>query len=139
MSEKKGLVKEFKEFITRGNVIDLAVGIIVGSAFTAIVTSLVNDVIMPFIGIILGGINFEELKFVITAAEGDAAEVAIYFGRFIQRAVDFILIALVVFILIKAINSFKRKEEPAEEEEPAVEEPAEDIVLLTEIRDLLKK
>ena len=140
MKEKKGFMQEFKEFISRGNVIDMAVGIIIGSAFTAIVTSLVQDLIMPIIGIALGKVNFNELKVVLTPASGDIAESAIYYGAFIQKLVDFILVALVVFILVKQINKIKAKKEK-EEAEKAEEAPAvaPDIELLTEIRDLLKK
>lgn len=139
MSEKKGLINEFKEFISRGSVIDLAVGIIVGSAFTAIVTSLVNDIIMPIIGMIFGGIDFTYLKYVITPAVGDTAEAAIYYGSFIQSIVNFLLVAFAIFMMIKAINKFHRKEEVEEEKEEVPEEPAEEILLLREIRDLLQK
>ena len=141
--EKTGFFGEFKKFITRGNVMDMAVGIIIGSAFTAIVTSLVNDVVMPFISLIIGGISFSDLKIVIREATEEAAESAICYGSFIQAIINFLLIALVVFFIVRAINKFnemKKKEEeeaPAEEEKPA--EPSEDIKLLTEIRDLLKK
>lgn len=137
MSNKKGFLNEFKEFISRGSVIDLAVGVIIGSAFTAIVTSLVNDIVMPIIGMLFGGIDFTFLKYIITPADGDTVEAAIYYGNFIQNVVNFILIAFVIFMVIKFINSFHRKEEVKEEAPPAA--PAEDIVLLTEIRDLLKK
>ena len=108
MEKKKGFIAEFKEFISRGNVVDLAVGVIMGSSFTAIVTSLVNDIIMPIIGLFLGGLNFTELKYVITPATGDMAEAAIYYGNFIQCVVNFLLVAFVIFIVIKAIN-FKSK------------------------------
>ena len=136
MEKTKGFVAEFKQFISRGNVVDMAVGVVVGTAFTAIVTSLVNDLIMPIIGMIFGGIDFTSLKYVITPAAGDVPEAAIYYGNFIQNIVNFFLIALVVFSVVKAINSFRQKEEekPAE---PAL--PPEEVVLLTEIRDLLKE
>jgi len=136
-----GLVKEFKEFAVRGNVVDMAVGVVIGGAFGKIVSSLVADVIMPFISILTGGVNFTHWKCVLKAAvmEGDAVktpEVAVNYGTFIQVVFDFILIALAIFFVIKAINHFKKKEE----EKPAPPaEPAEDIVLLREIRDLLKK
>lgn len=131
------IVNEFKEFISRGNVIDLAVGIIMGSAFTSIVNSLVNDLVMPIIGILFGGIDFTSLRIVIREASDGVEEAAIYYGNFIQNVVDFILIALVIFLLVKAINSLHRKkEEPAEE--PTPEEPAEEVLLLREIRDELK-
>lgn len=137
MKEKKGFVAEFKEFISRGSVIDLAVGVIIGGAFTAIVTSLVNDIIMPIIGLLFGGIDFTSLRYVITPAAGDTPEAAICYGNFIQSVVNFLLIALVIFTVVKAINSFHRKkEEPAEE--PA-EEPSEEVLLLREIRDMMSK
>ena len=127
--------KEFKQFAVKGNVMDLAVAVIIGAAFGKIVSSLVNDVIMPVIGLIIGGIDFASLKIVLTPAVGDTAEVAILYGTFIQTIVDFLLIALSVFFVIKLLTKFKKKEEikPAA---PAA--PAQDIVLLTEIRDLLK-
>ncbi len=129
LSEKgKGLIGEFKTFITRGNVLDLAVGIIVGGAFTTIVTSLVNDILMPFIGVILGGINFSSLSLTFKGA-------SIGYGAFIQAVINFLLIALTVFILVKTINSMARKKE--EKKEPAKVDA--NIVLLTEIRDLLKE
>lgn len=133
----KGLLHEFKVFISRGNVIDLAVGVIIGSAFTAIVNSLVNDIVMPVIGVIIGGINFEDLKWVITPASGDVAECAIRYGTFLQNIVNFLLIALVVFTMVKLINLTHRKK--AEEAPAAPPAPPEDVVLLREIRDLLKK
>ncbi|MGI5824338.1 MAG: large-conductance mechanosensitive channel protein MscL [Bacillota bacterium] len=136
MDKTKGFIAEFKEFISRGSVFDLAVGVIIGSAFTAIVNSLVNDIVMPLIGCIIGGIDFSGMKYVITPASGDITEVAIYYGSFIQNIVNFLLIALVVFLMVKAINQFHRKKE----ETPAEPAPTpEDIQLLTEIRDLLKK
>lgn len=125
----KGFIKEFKEFISRGNVIDLAVAVVIGGAFTKIVNSLVNDIIMPIIGVIIGGINFEHLMVTVGTVE-------IKYGMFIQAVVNFLLIAFVIFSIIKAINTFNKKKEDAPEE-PA--KPSEDIVLLTEIRDLLKK
>ena len=137
--EKKGIVAEFKEFITRGNVMDMAVGIIIGGAFTAIVTSLVNDLLMPIIGAIFGGIDFTSLKYVIRAADEAAGieEAAIRYGSFIQAIVNFLLIAIVIFLLVKGLNKLRRKkEEPAPEPDP---EPSEEVKLLTEIRDALKK
>jgi len=129
LSEKgKGLIAEFKTFITRGNVLDLAVGIIVGGAFTAIVTSLVNNILMPIIGVILGGINFSSLSITFKGA-------SVGYGAFIQAVINFLLIALTVFILVKVINTMVRKKE--EVKEPP--KPEENIVLLTEIRDLLKE
>ena len=127
--------KEFKEFAVKGNVMDLAVAVIIGAAFGKIVSSLVNDVIMPVIGLIVGGIDFTTLKIVLTPAVGETAEVAILYGTFIQTIVDFLLIALSVFFVIKLLSKFKKKEE-AKPEAPAA--PPQDVVLLTEIRDLLK-
>ena len=129
----KKFFSEFKVFITRGNVIDLAVGVIIGSAFTAIVNSLVKDVIMPIIGLLMGGLSFTNLKYVITPASGEVAEAAIYYGNFIQNVVTFLIVAFVVFTMVKIINSLYKKKEPAKPATPA------DIVLLQEIRDLLKK
>lgn len=128
------MLKEFKEFAMKGNVVDLAVGVIIGGAFGKIVASLVNDLIMPIIGVILGGINFTDLKYIITPASGEIAEVAILYGSFIQSLVDFVIIAFSIFMIIKMINSRKKKEE----EEPAPVAPSNEEVLLTEIRDLLK-
>lgn len=137
MSKKKGIIAEFKEFISRGNVIDLAVGVVMGSAFTAIVTSLVNDIIMPAIGVLFGGIDFTSLRFVIREATETTEEAAIGYGNFIQCVVNFLLIAMVIFLVIKGMNAFKRKkEEVAEETKPA--EPSEEVLLLREIRDSLK-
>jgi len=131
----KGFIGEFKAFISRGNVVDMAVGIIIGGAFTSIVTSLVNDIFMPALGYVIGGINFKDFKFALPAAAG-AEPVYIAYGMFIQNIINFIVIAFVVFCMVKLLNGLRKKEEPAEEK-PA--EPSEDIVLLTEIRDLLKK
>ena len=137
MAKKKGIIAEFKEFISRGNVIDLAVGVVMGSAFTAIVTSLVNDIIMPAIGVLFGGIDFTSLRLVIREANETTEEAAIGYGNFIQCVVNFLLIAMVIFLVIKGMNAFKRKkEEVAEEAKPA--EPTEEVLLLREIRDSLK-
>ena len=136
----KKFISEFKEFISRGNVIDMAVGIIIGSAFTAIVTSLVNQVIMPFIGFIIGGLNFTDLlKITLKAAEGKNPEVAIYFGAFIQQCINFLIIAFVVFCMVKMLNILRRKKK--EEVEVKEEKPAQsaELLILTEIRDLLKE
>ena len=130
----KKLVNEFKEFISRGNVVDLAVGVIIGGAFTSIVTSLVNDIVMPIVGLFVGGVNFTDLKYIITPATGDVAEAAIYYGNFIQSVVNFLLVACVIFSVIKVINRFHKREEAAP---PPPAAPAQDIVLLREIRDLL--
>ncbi len=138
---QKGIIKEFKEFISRGNVVDMAVGVIIGSAFTKIVNSLVNDVFMPVLGVITGGVNFTDLKYVITPATEEAAEVSIKYGAFIQNVVDFLLIAAVVFTMVKFINKLRRpKKEDLKPETPAPPPPTpEDILLLREIRDSLKK
>jgi large conductance mechanosensitive channel len=125
----KKLLNEFKEFISKGNVIDMAVGVVIGSAFSKIVTSLVNDIIMPLVGIIIGGLDFTSLSIKIKDSE-------ILYGSFIQNIVDFLIIAACIFTVIKIMNKFK-KQKPVEEPKP-VETP-EDIKLLTEIRDLLKK
>ena len=148
MAEKKKFVDEFKTFVSRGNVMDLAVGLIIGSAFTAIVKSLVADIVMPIIGMVLGGVNFTTLKIVIRKAALDRPELALTYGNFIQAVIDFVLIAIVVFMIIRALNSFREKRElllkKKAEQEAAASPPAApvipaDIVLLTEIRDLLKK
>lgn len=125
-------VKEFKEFAIKGNVMDMAVGVIIGGAFGKIVTSLVGDVLMPIIGVFTGGLNFTSLAITVGEAE-------IKYGQFLQNIFDFIIIALCIFLMIKGMNSLKRKkvEEPAPEPAPA--EPSNEEKLLTEIRDLLKK
>lgn len=139
MKKAKGFIAEFKEFISRGNVIDLAVGVIIGSAFTAIVNSLVNDMVMPLIGWMFGGIYFTDLKYVITPASDGVAEAAIRYGNFIQCVVNFILISFVIFCVVKVINKFHKKKDEEEAKEEEVKEDPEDIVLLREIRDSLKK
>ncbi len=136
MEKKKGLIAEFREFITRGSVMDMAVGIIMGSAFTAIVNSLVNDIIMPLIGSVIGKINFTDLKVVLSPATDTAAEVALCYGAFIQNIINFLLIALVIFLMVKGINRFHRKKEEAP---PAPPEPSDEVVLLTQIRDALQE
>jgi large conductance mechanosensitive channel len=131
-----GMMQEFKEFAVKGNVIDMAVGIVIGGAFGKIVSSFVADVIMPPIGVLVGGINFSNLAFTIKEAAGEVPAVVLGYGKFIQTAVDFTIIAFAIFMVIKAINSLKRKEEEASAAPP---EPSKEEVLLTEIRDLLKK
>ena len=127
----KGL-GDFKKFISRGNVVDMAVGVIIGAAFGKIVTSLVNDMLMPVVGIFLGGVDFSTLSFTIGEAQ-------VKYGAFIQTIIDFIIIAFTIFIVVKLFERLKRKEEvaeaPAESTPPA---PKEEVVLLSEIRDLLK-
>lgn len=137
--KKSGLWAEFKEFISRGNVMDLAVGVIIGSAFTAIVNSLVNDMLMPVIGLISGGIDFSRLKLVLTPAVGDTPEVALCYGSFLQSILNFLLVALALFLLIKALNAFRRKKEEAPAPAPEPPKPSEEVQLLTQIRDLLQK
>ena len=136
----KNFLDEFKKFISRGNVVDMAVGVIVGSAFTAIVNSLVKDVVTPFIGFITGGVDFTQMKYVITPAVGETPEVAILYGNFIQAIINFLIIAFVVFCMVKLINNMRTKLEKEKEEAPAAPPaPSAEVVLLTEIRDLLKK
>ncbi len=130
------MMKDFKAFVLRGNVIDLAVAVIIGGAFGKIVTSMVNDIIMPIIGIILGNVNITGLKILIEPAVGDTPEVAVYYGQFIQNIIDFLIIAFFIFLAIRILEKLKKKEEPAPAEEPAT---PEDVELLREIRDLLKK
>lgn len=132
-----GLFKEFKEFAMRGNVIDLAVGVVIGAAFGKIVTSLVDDIIMPPIGYLTGGVDFTSLKYVIKPADAatEAAEVAINYGNFINVVIQFIIVAFCIFILVKGINSLNRKKVEAPAAPPA---PTKEETLLTEIRDLLK-
>lgn len=138
----KAFIKEFKEFAMRGNVLDMAVGIVIGAAFTAVVGSLVKDVIMPPIGVLAGGLDFSNLFIslsgmpydTLAAAEAAGAPVLRY-GMFINTLINFLIVALAIFVLIKQVNRFKRKEEAAPAAPPA---PPADVVLLTEIRDLLK-
>lgn len=141
MVKKKGFFGEFKEFIARGNVMDMAVGVIIGGAFGKISASLVNDIIMPLISMLTGGIDFSAWKWVLKAAVGETPEVAVNFGVFLATVLDFLIIAFAVFCMIRAINSFHRKkEEPAAEPEPEPDpEPSAEEKLLTEIRDLLKE
>ncbi len=120
--------KEFKSFASKGNVLDLAIGVIIGGAFGKIVTSLVNDILMPIIGLILGGIDFSETGLAI----GDAV---IMYGAFIQSIIDFLIITFSIFLFIRTLNKFKKKED---EKPPAPAEPSKEEVLLTEIRDILK-
>lgn len=129
-------MKEFREFAVKGNVVDMAVGLIIGAAFGKIVSSAVADVIMPPIGVLLGGVDFTNLAFTVKAATADVPAVLINYGKFIQTVVDFTIIAFTIFMVIKAINKLKRKEEEAPEAPP---EPSTEEVLLTEIRDLLKE
>jgi large conductance mechanosensitive channel len=129
------LLQEFKAFAVKGNMIDMAVGIIIGAAFGKIVSSLVGDVIMPPLGVLIGGVDFSDLAITLKAAEGDIPAVVLAYGKFIQTILDFVIIAFAIFMGIKVINKLKR-EEAEEPSAPPVPTPEE--VLLTEIRDLLK-
>jgi len=133
----KGLVGEFKEFISRGNVVDMAVGIIVGSAFTSIVNSLVKDVITPFIAWIIGDTDFTSMALVLVPANGDDPGISIAYGNFIQQIVNFLIIAFVVFMMVKVINRFRRKKEEAPAPAPEPPKPSPELEVLQEIRDLL--
>lgn len=129
------IIKEFKDFAVKGNVVDMAVGIIIGAAFGKIVTALVAGVIMPPIGVLLGGVDFSDLVLVIKAAAGEAPAVVISYGVFIQTLIDFTIVAFAIFMLVKGINQLKKKEEAAPKAPAA---PSKEEVLLAEIRDLLK-
>lgn len=151
MAEKKSIFTEFKEFISRGNVIDMAVGVIIGGAFTKIVNSVVSDIINPALGLLTGNIDFADLKIVLSEAVMDGEtvvkeELAIRYGMFLDALLNFLMIAVCVFVMVKIINTIREKAEAMKkkEEEKAAEEapaPAPDpqLELLTEIRDLLKK
>ena len=130
------MMSEFRDFAMRGNVVDMAVGIVIGGAFGKIVSSFVNDVLMPPIGMALGGVDFSDLAMTLKEASGDVAAVTLNYGSFIQTVIDFIIIAFAIFMVIKAMNNLKKKEEvkPAAPRKPSAEES-----LLTEIRDLLQK
>ena len=130
-----GMVQEFKDFAMRGNVVDLAVGVVIGGAFGKIVSSVVADVIMPPIGLMMGGVDFSDLKVVLKDAVGEVPAVTLNYGSFIQTCVDFLIVAFAIFMLIKALNSMQRKKEEAPAAPPP---PPAQEVLLTEIRDLLK-
>jgi len=131
-----GLIQEFKTFAMRGNVVDMAVGIIIGGAFGKIVSSFVADVIMPPIGIIIGGVDFTSLAITLKEAVGDKAAVTINYGKFIQSVVDFIIIAFAIFLVIKAMNALQKKQE---EVPPPPAPPSNEENLLAEIRDILKR
>jgi large conductance mechanosensitive channel len=130
------MLKEFKTFAVKGNVMDMAVGIIVGGAFGKIVSSFVSDVVMPPIGLLIGGVNFSDLAITMKEAVGKTAAVTINYGKFIQTVIDFTIIAFAIFLVVKGMNSLKRKEEAAPSTPPP---PSAEQQLLTEIRDLLKK
>lgn len=133
------IIKEFREFAVKGNVVDMAVGIIIGAAFGKIVSSLVSDVIMPPIGLILGGVDFKGLEITLKEAAGTVPAVTLKYGIFIQTVVDFIIVAFCVFMLVKAINKLKRKHADAPVAPAAPAAPSAEVMLLGEIRDLLKK
>ncbi|NNJ70448.1 MAG: large-conductance mechanosensitive channel protein MscL [Kiritimatiellales bacterium] len=130
------MMKEFKEFAMRGSVVDMAVGIVIGGAFKTIVSSLVADIIMPPIGLLLGDVDFAQLAITLKEASGEAAAVTMNYGIFIQTIVDFIILAFAIFMVIKGLNSMKKKEEEAPAAPP---EPSKEEALLGEIRDLLKQ
>lgn len=130
-----GMLQEFREFAVKGNMIDLAVGVVVGGAFGKIVSSLVGDIIMPPIGIAVGGVDFKNLKAILKPGEGDVPPVTLNYGAFFQTIFDFLIIAVALFVVVKAINSLRRTEEAAP---PPPAPPSNEAVLLTEIRDLLK-
>jgi len=131
-----GMLKEFKEFAVKGNVVDMAVGIIIGGAFGKIITSLVGDVIMPPIGVALGGVDFSNLSIIVQEAIDKKPAVVISYGKFMQTIIDFLIIAFAIFMAVKAMNSLKKKEAEATAAPAA---PPNQEVLLAEIRDLLKK
>ena len=129
------MMSEFKNFAMRGNVVDMAVGIVIGGAFGKIVSSFVSDVLMPPIGMMMGGVDFSELAVVLKEAAGEAAAVTINYGSFIQTVLDFVIIAFAIFMVVRAMNNMKKKEEEAPAEPP---KPSAEVELLTEIRDSLK-
>ena len=131
------IIKEFKEFAVKGNVVDMAVGIIIGAAFGKIVTSVVGDVLMPPIGLMIGGVDFSDLAVVLKEATADTPAVTIAYGKFIQTILDFTIVAFAIFMVVKGINRLKRKEEAAPTP-PANPVPSKEELLLTEIRDLLR-
>lgn len=131
------MLEEFKEFAVKGNVVELAVGVVIGGAFGKIVTSMVNDIIMPIVGTLIGGNNFTYLKFVLKEAHGDIPAVTLNYGNFIQTSIDFLIISFSIFLFIKLMNKLKRdKKAEIVESEP---KPSEEVLLLREIRDLLNK
>lgn len=157
MAEKKGFFGEFKEFISKGNVLDMAVGIVIGTAFTAIINSLVNDILMPLLGKLTGGLSFDQWKFVLTAATDTTPEIAVCYGNLISKIINFLLFALCMFFVVKSANRFRLRIDevkskfnktgnstaentaPKEAAAPKPVEPTEEILLLREIRDSLKK
>jgi large conductance mechanosensitive channel len=136
-SDFMGMLKEFKDFAMRGNVVDLAVAVVIGGAFGKIVTSVVSDIIMPPIGMLLGGVDFSDLKVVLKAATEEVEAVSINYGAFINTLIDFFIIAFAIFMVIKGINATKKKQTAPPPPPPPA--PSKEEVLLTEIRDLLAK
>ncbi len=140
-----GLLKEYKDFISKGNVVDLAVGVVIGGAFGRIISSLVTDIIMPPIGVMIGGVDFKELKYVLKEGVADAegvvteAAVSINYGMFAQNVLEFFIIAFAIFMVVRSINSMKKKEKAAPAAPAAPPAPSAEATLLAEIRDLLKK
>lgn len=135
----KKFIKEFKEFAVKGNVIDLAVGVVIGGAFSKIVTSLVNDIIMPVVGILTGGINFSEYKITLKEAIGNLPAVTLNLGNFIQTAVNFLIISFCIFLFIKLINKMKISNNKVEDSGNKEKPSSEEVLLLRDIKDLLKK
>lgn len=133
------MLEEFKKFAMRGNVVDLAVGVIIGAAFGKIVTSLVGDLLMPVIGLVVGGMDFADLAIVLKAAQGDTPAVTLGYGKFLQTIVDFLIVAFTVFLFIKGFNRLQAREAEKPAAPPAPPAPSAEERLLTEIRDLLKK
>ncbi len=141
MSKRKGVTmwEDFKKFAVKGNVVDLAIGVIIGGAFGKIVTSLVNDIVMPLLGVVTGGINLTEAKWIIRAAVDEATpELSLNYGQFLQNVIDFLIISFSIFMVIRLFNKFRKKEED-KKEPPAKPEPTKEQLLLTEIRDLIKE
>lgn len=132
------IVQEFKQFAVKGNVVDMAVGIIIGAAFGKIVSSLVADVIMPSVGVVAGGVNFSHMAITLKDGVGEAPPVLLKYGVFVQATFDFLIVAVAVFLLVKAINRLKRQEEAQPAEAPPASPPPKQELLLEEIRDLLK-
>ena len=130
------MIQEFKDFVIKGNVVDMAVGVIIGTAFGKIVSSFVADVVMPPIGVLLGGVNFSDLAFTVKQAVGESPPVVVAYGKFAQTVIDFAIIAFVIFMAVRLISSLKKKAEAAPVAPTA---PTKEQALLTEIRDLLKK
>lgn len=128
-------IQEFKTFAVKGNVVDLAVGVVIGGAFGKIVTSIVSDIIMPPVGVLVGGINFKDLKIILSHNADGSAAATLAYGNFLQTIIEFVIIAFAVFLMVKALNKLKKKEE----EKSALPPPVSEVALLTEIRDLLKK